>query len=111
MRRVVTLAAAAVMLGAATLSAQAPNFSGTWTRDTTGMGAMGGGGGRGGGGGPMTITQSDTTLTISRSMGGNDVKSVYNLDGSDSKNTTQGRGGPVESTSNAKWTGASLTVV
>ena len=116
MRRAVTLAAAVVMLGAATLSAQATNFSGTWTRDTTGMGAMmgggGGGGGRpGGGGGPMSISMDAKTMTITRTQGGNEVKTVYNLDGSDSKNSQMGRGGAAtEVISKAKWDGATLAI-
>jgi hypothetical protein len=114
MRRAATLAAAFVMLGAATLSAQAANFSGTWTRDTTGMGAMngGGGGGRqgGGGGGPITITMDAKTMTITRTTPNGEMKTIYNLDGSDSKNTTQGRGGAVEVVSKAKWDGSKLVV-
>ena len=124
MRRTVTLAAAVVLFGATVLSAQLPNFSGTWNRDTTGMGAMmaGGGGGGGGGGrggrggftpGPMTLAQDAAKLTITRSQGGNDVMTVYNLDGSDSKNTPPGRGGNpgIEQISNAKWAGATLSIV
>jgi len=38
------------------------------------------------------------------------VSTVYNLDGSESKNTTQGRGGPQEQVSKAMWDGAKLMV-
>ena len=114
MRRAVSLAAAFVMLGAATLSAQAANFSGTWTRDTTGMGAMQQGGGRqgGGGGGPMTITMDAKTMTITRTTPNGETKQIFNLDGSDSKNMQPGRqgGAPTEIVSHAKWDGAKLVV-
>ncbi|MFI5358379.1 MAG: hypothetical protein ACHQ4G_13690 [Opitutales bacterium] len=118
-RTALFLTAAALVACAANLSAQGTNFSGTWTRDTTGMGAMmggggGGGGGRMGGGGaaPMTITQDAKTLTIARTMGGMEMKTVYNLDGSDSKNTGMGRGGNpgTEQISNATWAGATLSI-
>ena len=40
------------------------------------------------------------------------MKTVYNLDGSDSKNTGMGRGGNpgVETISHAKWDGATLVI-
>jgi hypothetical protein len=38
------------------------------------------------------------------------VSTVYNLDGSESKNTDQGRGGPQEQVSKAMWDGAKLVV-
>jgi hypothetical protein len=120
MRRVAAvLGTAAVVLWAATAFAQAPNFAGSWAPDADknpAPAAGGGGGGRAGGGrgggGPMTITQDAKTLTITRSMGGNDVKTVYNLDGSDSSNTAPGRGGAAGTpqVSNAKWDGAKLVV-
>ena len=124
MRRVATLVsmAAAVMFVAASVSAHAPNFSGKWTRDLdkspmpaapAGGAAGGGGGARGGGragGGDMTIAQDAKTLTITRTQGGNEVKTVYNLDGSESKNTTQGRNGAQEVVSMAKWDGDTLVI-
>ncbi len=78
-----------------------------------GGGGMGGrgGGGRGGLGPTFTATQDANTLTITRTMGQNEVKTVYNLDGSDSKNTAMGRGGvATEQVSHAKWDGANLVV-
>ncbi len=84
-----------------------PDFSGTWTPQAP---AAGGGGGRGSGG-PMTVTQNDKTLTVERSMGGNTMKTVYNLDGTESKNEQMGRGGtPTTSTSTVKWDGAKLVI-
>jgi hypothetical protein len=114
------LSAAAFVLVTAVISAQAPNFSGKWAPDADknpapAANAGGGGGGRGGGRGgaaPMTITQDAKTLTIERDMGGNALKTVYNLDGSESKNTMPGRGGAAgaEQVSMAKWDGAKLVI-
>ncbi len=84
-----------------------PDFSGTWTPEQA---AQGGGGGRGMAG-PMTVTQTDKTLTVERSMGGNAMKSVYNLDGTESKNSMMGRGGEAtEVVSTAKWDGSKLVI-
>jgi hypothetical protein len=116
MRRVTAvLSVAAVVLWAAAAFAQGKDFSGKWAPDAeknaaaAGAAAGGGGGGRGGGrggGGPMTITQDAKTLTIEREGQNGTTKTVYNLDGSPSKNT--GRGGEVESM--AKWDGAKLVI-
>jgi hypothetical protein len=122
MRRVATfLGTAAVVLMATSVYAQAPDFSGTWTLDAEktaaaspapagggGGGRMGGGGGRAGG--PMVFKQDAKTLTITRTMGENQMVTTYNLDGSASKNTTMGRGGETVVTSTAKWDGAKLVV-
>ena len=91
-----------------------PNFSGTWTPPAPAAGAGGGGGGgRGGGmGGPMTVTQNDKTLTVERTTQNGTTKTVYNLDGTESKNEMPGRGGgaPTVQTSTAKWDGAKLVI-
>jgi hypothetical protein len=120
-RAAAVLSTAAMVIFAVGVFAQGKDFSGKWTADAEktaaanpAMAAGGGGrgGGRGGGGGDMTITQDAKTLTIERTMGGNAVKTVYNLDGSDSKNQQAGRGGaaPTEVVSNAKWDGAKLVI-
>ena len=110
MRRAAMLvAAAAVLLGTTKLSAQSPNFSGTWTRIVD-PNAPAMGGGRGGGGGPMTITQDAKTLTITRTTQNGETKTVYNLDGSDSKNTMNMGGNSVDVMSKAKWDGGKLKV-
>lgn len=105
--------AIAVVLFASGLSAQGKNFAGKWTPDTEKNAAAGGGGGGGRGGpGPMTITQDAKTLTIERMAGENTIKTVYNLDGSESKNSMPGRqgGAPTEVTSVAKWDGDKLVI-
>jgi hypothetical protein len=127
--------AMAATLFVAGLSAQGnPNFSGKWTLvpgdaaaapgggGAPGGGAPGGGGpgggrggGRGGGGGGFcgqecTITQDASTITITRMGPNGDVKTVYKLDGSESKNEQQGRGGATEVVSKAKWDGGKLSI-
>jgi hypothetical protein len=122
MRRVTAvLSTAAMVMLTAGLFAQGKNFAGKWTADAEktaaampdGMAGGGGGGGRagggaGGGGGDFTITMDAKTLTIERTTG----KTVYNLDGSDSKNMVPGRqgGDPTEQVSKVKWDGDKLVV-
>ena len=55
--------------------------------------------------------QNAKTLTVTRMQGDQTITTVYNLDGSESKNTTQGRGGPQEVVSKATWEGAKLVIV
>ena len=124
MRRNFLVVAVVLMFGAAaSLAAQAkPDFSGKWVMDPASApappadGGGGGGGGRGGGrggggfGNEFMIAQNAKTLTITRMQGDQTVTTVYNLDGSESKNTVQGRGGAQEQLSKATWDGAKLVV-
>ena len=115
MRRLaIASVATAVVLFASGLSAQGKDFSGKWAPDAeknaAAMGAGGGGGGGRGGGGAMTITQDAKTLTIERMVGENTTKTVYNLDGSDSKNMAGRAGQQTEQVSNAKWDGNKLVI-
>ena len=56
--------------------------------------------------------QKGNTLTITRMQGDATVTTVYNLDGSESKNMVAGRGGgePTAQVSKAVWDGAKLVV-
>jgi hypothetical protein len=124
MRRLaIASVAIAVVLFASGLSAQGKDFSGKWTVDAeksaAAMGGGGGGGGRAGaggggggrgGGGPMTITQDAKTLTIERTVGENTTKTVYNLDGSESKNMAGRAGQQTEQVSTAKWDANKLVI-
>jgi hypothetical protein len=120
MRRNFVVVAVVLMFGAAaSLAAQAkPDFSGKWVMDPASAPAApagGGGGGRGGGGrggfgNEFTIAQNAKTLTLTRMQGDQTVTTVYNLDGSESKNTVQGRGGAQEQVSKAMWDGNKLVV-
>ncbi len=113
-RAALFLTAAALVVSAANLSAQTVNFSGAWTPvvdPNAGGGGGGGGRGRGGAAGPITITMDAKTMTITRTQGGNEVKTVYNLDGTDSKNSQMGPGGAAtEVVSHAKLDGGKVIV-
>ena len=114
--RTLTTATAFALAFAVGIYAQAPDFSGTWVLDAPPAADGGGGrGGRGGGGNPFgqqfMAKQDAKTLTITRMQGDQTVVLTYNLDGSESKNTVAGRGGPQEQVSKATWEGNKLTIV
>jgi hypothetical protein len=129
-RAAAVLGTLAVLVAAADLSAQnRPDLAGQWTivadAGAPPAGAPPGGGargGRGGGGRGMgavaglgqqaTIVQSGNTLTITRTSPMGEVRTVYNLDGSESRNSAaMGRGGDaVEQVSRAAWDGDKLVI-
>jgi hypothetical protein len=124
------MSVAAVALSAATAFAQTPNFAGHWVQQVdpnapargAAAGGGGGGGGRAGGraggmgggfgglGMEFTIAQDAKTLTISRTGPQGDIKTVYNLDGSESKNTMTFGANSIDQVSKAKWDGGKLVV-
>jgi len=115
-RMTLSVAAVAAAILVAGLSAQKADLSGKWTlvpdpNAAPGGGGGGGRGGRGGGGGfcgpECTITQDATTLTVTRTTQAGEQKTVYRLDGSESKNP--GRGG-VDVMSKAMWEGNRLSI-
>ena len=113
-RNALVVGALSLVFAASIAQAQdKPNFSGSWTviADPNAAGG-GGGGGRGGGGlgQAATITQDAKTLTVTRTTQNGEVKLVYNLDGSDSKNMVMGRGGQTEQVSKATWDGNKLVI-
>lgn len=109
MKRSVLFGMFLALVVAAVAFAQAkPNFSGTWTPQAAAAGAEQG---RGRGmAGPMTVTQTDKTLTVERTMGENTMKTVYNLDGTESKNEMSRGGQTMTSTSTCKWDGNKLAI-
>ena len=112
-RAALLMSAAALVLGVGTASAQGKSFEGKWTLvpDAAAPPAGGRGGGFGGLGPEVTITQDAKTLTTTRTTPNGEVKAVYNLDGSESKNSAAGRGGAMtESVSKAKWDGDKLVI-
>jgi len=102
----------ALLLSAPNVSAQAKaNFAGTWTMvPDPNAPAPAGRGGFGGLGQSVTIAQDAKTLTITRTTQNGEIKSVYNLDGSDSKNTITMGGNSIDQMSKASWEGNSLVV-
>ena len=114
-RNALVVGALSLVFAASIAQAQdKPNFSGSWTVIANPNAAGGGGGGgRGGGAGlgqAATITQDAKTLTVTRTTQNGEVKLVYNLDGSESKNMVQGRGGQTEQVSKATWDGNKLVI-
>ena len=107
----VLMGAFALIVGATNLSAQGKNLAGTWTvvPDPSAPAPTGRGGGRGLGQG-ATISQDAKTLTVTRTTPNGEIKTVYNLDGTDSKNTLTMGGNSVEQTSKARWEGDKLII-
>ena len=124
-RSTILTSVAAVALLASNAFAQGASFAGTWTMvpdpnaaAAGGGGGGGGGGGRGGrgggggacGGATFTIAQDAKTMTCSRMQAETEVKAVYMLDGSESKNMVAGRGGQTEQVSKAMKMGNSIMI-
>ena len=107
MKNVLVLALTAAIVLPFTARAQTkPDFSGTWTLDASKSDAPMGRGGRGGPPGPITITQAADTLTQKRG----EQTLTYKLDGSESSNEVQGRGGVQTVKSKAHWEGSKLVI-
>jgi hypothetical protein len=117
MKRVLSLAwILTLVIACASVSAQSKtSFAGKWTMvPDPNAAAAGGGRGRGMGGGlgqEFTATQDDKTLTVTTNnpqLG--ELKTVYNLDGSESKNPLNFGGQTVDRVSKVKWDGAKLVI-
>ena len=107
----VLMSVAALTSTAPSASAQAkPNFAAKWTMVVDPNAPPAGGRGMRGLGQEATITQDAGTLTIVRTGPNGEVKTVYNLDGSDSKNTMTFGGNSVDQISKAKWDGDKLVI-
>ena len=115
MRRVVSAAVVLTLVaGAAAVMAQAkPVFAGKWTLvpDPNAPAPTGRGGGRGGGlGQAFSAEQNDKTLTVITTGAQGEMKAVYNLDGSESKNPLNFNGNSIDRVSKTKWDGAKLVI-
>ena len=100
-------------LAAGVLAQTTPNFSGTWTLvPDPNAPQVAGGRGRGGGmlGTTATIGQDAKTLTITRTTAAGEIKSTYNLDGSDSTNTMTFGENSMQFVSKAKWAAGKLVI-
>jgi hypothetical protein len=110
-RNALILGALSLVFAATTATAQdKPNFAGSWTLVVDPNAPAPGRGGGGGLGQAATITQDAKMLTITRTTQNGEIKIVYNLDGSESKNMMMGRGGQTEQVSKATWEGNTLVV-
>ena len=103
-----------LVAGAAAVVAQSkPNFAGKWTLvpDPNAPAPTGRGGGRGGGlGQAFSAEQNDKTLTVISTGAQGETKSVYNLDGSESKNPLTFNGNTIDRVSKTKWDGSKLVI-
>lgn len=100
------LTAAALIVGAANVGAQTPNFTGTWTRIADSNAPTTGG--RGATPLSMTIAQDSKAMTMMET-GVDGPKFVFNIDGTDSKATaTDGDGNPSEVITRGKWDGSTF---
>ena len=107
-----TVIAALFTSSLAVLAQTRPNFAGKWTL-VPDPNAAAGGRGRGMAGGlgqAFTATQDEKTMTVVSTTQMGEIKSVYNLDGSETKNPITLGGQTVDRTSKVKWDGAKLIV-
>jgi hypothetical protein len=111
-RNALILGALSLVFAATTAQAQdKPSFAGSWTLVVDPNAPAPGRGGGGGLGQAATITQDAKMLTITRTTQNGEVKTVINLDGTESKNMMMGRGGTqTEQVSKAHWDGTKLVV-
>jgi hypothetical protein len=114
MKRVFTVSAIlALLIAGVSMSAQSkPSFAGKWTMVPESVAAAGATGRGGGGlGQEFTAAQDDKTLTVTTNNPQfGELKSVYNLDGSESKNPMNFGGQTVDRASKVKWDGAKLVI-
>jgi hypothetical protein len=115
MKRVVAaMVVLTLVAGAAAAIAQSkPNFAGKWTLvpDPNAPAPTGRGRGMGGLGQAFSAEQNDKTLTVvttNEQIG--EIKAVYNLDGTESKNPISFGGQSVDRVSKVKWDGAKLVI-
>ena len=116
MKRILSVALIlALAIAGASMSAQAkPSFAGKWTMVPDPNAPAAGGRGRGGFGGlgqEFTAAQDDKTLTVTTNnpqLG--ELKTVYNLDGSESKNPLNFGGQTIDRVSKVKWDGGKLVI-
>jgi hypothetical protein len=107
----VITSAALVVMTALPAAAQSADFSGKWllVPDPAAAPAQGGGPGRR----PspeIDITKDAKTLTLVRVTPNGERKSVYNLDGSESKNTMTFGGNSMDQLSKVTWSGNTMVV-
>jgi len=110
MRRAAGILGIVTVWAAIVIAQSAPNFAGKWTL-VPDAGAQGGGrGGFGGLGQEATIAQDATSLTITRTTQMGETKSVYKLDGTESKNTLNMGGNAMDQISKVKIDGGKVTI-
>jgi hypothetical protein len=108
MKRALTVASAVLIAIAGVGFAQAsPNFAGKWTLVPDPAAPAPGGMPPSA---TMTIVQDAKTLTVTRTTPMGEFTNIYNLDGSESKNTLNFNGNSIDQVSKTKWDGEKLIV-
>ena len=100
-----------VVAAATTIAQSRPSFAGKWTLVPDPNAAGGRGRGGMGLGAEFTVSQDEKTLTtVSTNAQVGEIKAVYNLDGSESKNPLSFGGQSVDRVSKVKWDGSKLVI-
>jgi len=108
MRKFLTVVlVAATAIGSPVAAQSHPDFSGTWVMDAktapAGINSL-----------TLTVKQDSKTINVvsdvNTAMGAQKVTNVFNLDGSESKNSMASPAGTVETSSTVAWEGPVLTV-
>lgn len=95
------ICAVAILLAVAVTSAQEkPNFAGRWVVASPAPDA----------GQEETVTQTAATLTTAHASEGHGHRSVYRLDGTESRNALVSHGEEIVTLSKASWSGNQLTI-
>jgi hypothetical protein len=112
--RALAISVAVVLVAAVGVGVYAqskPSFAGKWTivPDPNAQGGRGRGGM--GLGQEFVVTQDDKTMTtVSNNPQMGEIKAVYNLDGTETKNPLSFGGQSVDRVSKVKWDGAKLVI-
>lgn len=108
MKRALTVAAAVLIAIAGVGFAQtSPNFAGKWTLVPDPAAPAPGGMPPSA---SLTIVQDPKTITVTRTTPMGEFTNIYNLDGSESKNTLNFNGNSIDQVSKTKWDGEKLIV-
>ena len=111
MIRSLSLFAVALAIGTVSVVAQTkPSFTGKW-KLVTSVGASQTGAGVGGLGTAFSVVQDEKTIAITTNLPVvGEVKTVYNFDGSETRNPLTFNGTTVDRLSKVKWDGTRLVV-
>jgi hypothetical protein len=99
-RQPLIVTVALVLAMVVTSAQEKPNFSGRWVVTPPASDA----------GLEQTVTQTAATLTTSHASEGHGHRSVYKLDGTESRNSLVSHGQEIVTLSKASWSGNQLTI-
>lgn len=107
-RSITTFSSFAMLLGALALASQAkPNFAGKWTMVPDANAPAAGGMFAAS---AMTAVQDDKTLTVTVTGQMGEVKTTYNLDGTEGKSPLEFNGTTIDRVTKAAWEGSKLVL-